>query len=64
LLADAIGKTTLLKSVPKKQSEVNKIETFKNISLGGGASKITINGYLRHLKTAFKWSVKEGYLSK
>lgn len=39
-------------------------EKFKNVCLTRGVSKITINGYLRHLKTAFKWAVEKTYLKK
>jgi integrase len=60
----ALGKSTLLESLPKKKDEENKFEKFKSILLAGGASKITINGYLRQLKPAFRWAVTEGYISK
>lgn len=56
LLADVNSGNTLLVSVD--------IEQFKSICLARGASKITINGYLRHLKTAFKWARKKTYLKK
>jgi len=39
-------------------------EKFKNVCLTRGVSKITINGYLRHLKTAFKWALEKTYLKK
>ncbi len=56
LLADIIGSSTLIRII--------KLDEFKNKCLSRGAKKLTINGYLRHLKTAFKWGVKEGYLEK
>jgi site-specific recombinase XerD len=56
LLADVNGGNTLLVSVD--------IEQFKSVCLARGASKITINGYLRHLKTSFKWAKKKTYLKK
>jgi len=56
LLSEANGGSTLLVSVD--------IEKFKSNRLTNGAKKITINGYLRHLKTAFKWAVEKGYLKK
>jgi len=55
LLLDVSGNTLLVSA---------DIEQFKNICLSRDASKITINGYLRHLKTALKWAVKKTYLKK
>lgn len=40
------------------------IEYFKSVCYIRGVKKISINGYLRHLKTAFKWAVKKQYLAK
>ena len=42
------------------------IEKFKSICFARRLKKITINGYLRHLKTAFKWAAsdKVKYLKK
>jgi integrase len=59
LLADVIGGSTQVRAITK-----NKVEEFKAACLKRAASKITINGYLRHLKTAFKWGREEGYLIK
>lgn len=59
LLVDVIGKSILVRSISKL-----KFEEFKTVCLARNTSKITINGYLRHLKTAFRWAVAEGYLSK
>ena len=56
LLMDITGGNTLLVSVD--------IEQFKSVCLARGAAKITINGYLRHLKTSFKWGVEKTYLKK
>jgi integrase len=56
LLADVNGGNTLLVSVD--------IDKFKSVCFARGAAKITINGYLRHLKTAFKWAVEKTYLKK
>jgi len=56
LLADAVGGSTLLPVV--------SFDEFKSVALTGGASKITINGYLRHLKTAFKWAHGLKYIKK
>lgn len=59
LLEDAIGGSTLLATITAKKS--TKIDDFKNICLRRGAKKISINGYLRQLRPAFKWAVKEGH---
>jgi len=40
------------------------LEKFKTVCLSRGAKRISINGYLRHLKTAFKWAVEKHYLKK
>ena len=55
LLFDASGNNLL---------PLTDFEKFKNVCLTRGVSKITINGYLRHLKTAFKWGVEKTYLKK
>jgi len=57
LLAGAIGDDTLMAAIVRKKSK--KLEDFKKIALAAGASPITINGYLRHLKTAFKWGKED-----
>jgi len=56
LMADVVGGSTLLMAA--------SFDEFKSVCLARGASKITINGYLRHLKTAFKWAVSKKYLKK
>jgi len=56
LLADVVGGSILLVSV--------SFDEFKSSCLTRGASKITINGYLRHLKTAFKWALSKKYLKR
>ena len=55
LLFDATGNSLL---------PLTDFEKFKSACLTRGISKITINGYLRHLKTAFKWGVEKTYLKK
>lgn len=55
LLFDATGNTLL---------PLTDFEKFKNVCLARGVSKITINGYLRHIKTAFKWALERTYLKK
>jgi integrase len=40
------------------------LDKFKNVCLSRKVKKISINGYLRHIKTAMKWAVDESYLKK
>jgi len=62
LLADAIGATTPMAAIAVKRSR--KISEFKDICIARGASKITVNGYLRHLKSAFKWAARQEYIDR
>jgi integrase len=59
LMADVLGNSIQLRAITK-----HKIEDFKAACMTRKVTKITVNGYLRHLKTAFKWAVSEGYLPK
>lgn len=59
LLAEVLSPSMLIQAVDK-----NKIEEFKRIWHANGASKITINGYLRHIKSALSYALEEGIISK
>lgn len=58
LLSDVIGNAQI-RTITKE-----KIRQFKKACLARGASPITVNGYLRHLKAAFHCAKEEGYLDK
>ncbi|MEN6508630.1 MAG: tyrosine-type recombinase/integrase, partial [Smithella sp.] len=58
LLIEAIGNVQI-RTVTRQ-----KIDDFKRICLTRSASQITINGYLRHIKAAFRWALDEEYISK
>ena len=57
LLLQVFPSSTLIQSI-----DFNKFKkTWLTI---GQAKKITINGYLRHLKIAFKWALKKEFIKK
>jgi site-specific recombinase XerD len=61
LLAEALSPSILIQSLNK-----NKFEEFKKICRLSKkkASNITINGYLRHIKSALTYALDEGLISK
>ena len=59
LLAEAISPTIVIQSLNK-----DKIEEFKRICKARKASNITINGYLRHIKSALTYALDEGLIKK
>jgi integrase/recombinase XerD len=59
LLQEAISPTTLIQALNQA-----KIEDFKRISKARGASPITVNGYLRHIKSALTYAIEEGLIAK
>lgn len=57
LLLQVFPSSTLIQTIDFNQ--------FKKTWLSvGDAKKITINGYMRHLKIAFKWALKKGFIKK
>lgn len=59
LLADAIGKTTQLRTIT-----AGKLDDFKRICRARGAQAVTVNGYLRHIKAALTYALDEKYIDK
>ncbi len=59
LLAEVLTPSILIQSLDKK-----KIEEFKHVWHAKNASKITINGYLRHIKAALSYALEEGMITK
>lgn len=59
LLAEAISPATLIQSLSS-----NKFEDFKRICRSRRASNVTINGYLRHIKSALTYALDEGLIEK
>jgi len=59
LLAEAISPSVLVQAINN-----NKIEEFKKICRARKASNITINGYLRHIKSAFSYALEEKIIDK
>ena len=58
LLQDIIG------NVQIRAITNSKLEDFKRVFHAKGTKKITINGYLRHIKAALSWAVETGYIEK
>lgn len=59
LLADAVGR-----SLPLRALTDDRIEEFKRACRARGASEITIDGYLRHIKAALSFALDKGYIKK
>ncbi len=59
LLADVVGGSIQLRAITRQ-----KIEDFKRVCLARHTAEITVNGYLRHIKSAFSWAIDEGYLKQ
>ncbi len=58
LLGDVIGDVQL-RAITRA-----KVEDFKRACLARGTAPITVNGYLRHIKSALRWAHEEEYLDK
>jgi site-specific recombinase XerD len=59
MLAEALSPSILIQNLDK-----NKFEEFKRICHARKTSNITINGYLRHIKSALTYSLDEGLIQK
>jgi len=58
LLSEAIGDIQI-RTITRE-----RMRKFKSVCLARGTASITINGYLRHIKAAFHYAVREGFLEK
>ncbi len=59
LLAEALSFSILIQNLDK-----NKFEEFKRICKTRGTSNITINGYLRHIKSALTYALDEKMIER
>ena len=59
LLAAVVGK-----SLPLRALTEERLEEFKRACKARGASEITIDGYLRHIKAALSYALEKGYIKK
>lgn len=59
LLLDAVGGSLQLRALNKE-----RLSEFKKVCKARGASEITINGYLRHIKSALSYALDEKYIDK
>lgn len=59
LLAEALSPSILIQNLDK-----NKFEEFKRICKARGALNISINGYLRHIKSALTYALDEELIEK
>ena len=59
LLADVVGRSLRIRALTEE-----RIEEFKRACKARGASEITIDGYLRHIKAALTYALDRGYIKK
>lgn len=59
LLAAVVGK-----SLPLRALTEERLEEFKRACKARGASEITIDGYLRHIKAALSYAVEQGLIKR
>lgn len=60
-LGEVHGDATLMLTLAH---DPDKLTDYKSVLLARKVQKITINGYMRHLKTAFRWAHKENLIDK